>query len=239
LLTWEHDLMTRLTGQQIADEGLHGWVYLLGGLQTRIATRDFTTGLSVVNAIGTAAEDMNHHPDLDLRYSHIDVRVTSHDERGVTDRDIRLARTITSIAADASVRLESANLSRLELALDTPAHESVHPFWAAVLAMEHLSGPDFGDELRDPSDGLPTIWFQASGSEEPRQRWHPDVWVDPTQVQPRIDAALAAGGTLVSSAEAPSFWVLADPEGNRVCLCTWQERDGQSGSFLDPGSAPP
>jgi hypothetical protein len=38
------------------------------------------------------------------------------------------------------------------------------------------------------------------------------------------DAAVAAGGTLVSDDEAPAFWVLADPEGNRMCLCTWQER---------------
>jgi 4a-hydroxytetrahydrobiopterin dehydratase len=150
--------------------------------------------------------------------------LTSNGEHGVTDRDIRLARTISSIAANAGVQLESANVSRLELALDTPTAESVLPFWAAVLAMEHLSGPDFGDELRDPSDALPTVWFQTSGSEEPRQRWHPDVWVDPAQVQSRIDAALAVGGALVSDAEAPSFWVLADPEGNRVCLCTWQDR---------------
>jgi 4a-hydroxytetrahydrobiopterin dehydratase len=216
--------MTKLTGQQIADAGLDGWIYLLGGLQTRIHTRDFATGLSVVNAIGNAAEEMNHHPDLNLRYTHVDARLTSNGEHGVTDRDIRLARTISSIAANAGVQLESANVSRLELALDTPTAESVLPFWAAVLAMEHLSGPDFGDELRDPSDALPTVWFQTSGSEEPRQRWHPDVWVDPAQVQSRIDAALAVGGALVSDAEAPSFWVLADPEGNRVCLCTWQDR---------------
>jgi 4a-hydroxytetrahydrobiopterin dehydratase len=217
--------MTKLTGKQIAAEGLGEWAYLLGGLQTRIRTRNFATGLTVVNAIGAAAEEMNHHPDIDLRYTHVDVRLTSHDANGVTDRDIRLARTITSIAADAGAQPESANVSRLELALDTPAREAVLPFWAAVMAMEHQSGPDIGDELRDPSDALPTIWFQTSGSEEPRQHWHADVWVDPAQVQPRIDAALAAGGTLVSDAEAPSFWVLADPEGNRVCLCTWQQRD--------------
>ena len=216
--------MSKLTGQQIADEGLDGWAYLLGGLQTRIHTKDFATGLSVVNAIGAAAEEMNHHPDLTLRYTHVDIRLTSHDERAVTDRDIRLGRVISSIAAAAGVQLDSSNVSRLELALDTPARESILPFWAAVLATEHLSGPGFGDELRDPADGLPTVWFQASGSEEPRQRWHLDMWIDPAQVQPRIDAALAVGGTLVSDAEAPSFWVLADPQGNRVCLCTWQSR---------------
>jgi 4a-hydroxytetrahydrobiopterin dehydratase len=221
---WKDDLMSKLTGQQIADERLDGWAYLLGGLQTRIHTRNFATGLSVVNAIGAAAEEMNHHPDFNLRYTHVDVRLTSHDEGAVTDRDIRLARAISSIAAAAGVQLDSANVSRLELALDTPARESILPFWSAVLATEHLSGSDFGDELRDPADGLPTVWFQTSGSEEPRQRWHLDMWVDPAQVQPRIDAALAAGGTLVSDAEAPSFWVLADPQGNRACLCTWQDR---------------
>jgi 4a-hydroxytetrahydrobiopterin dehydratase len=214
--------MPKLTGQQIADEGLRGWAHLLGGLQTRIDTGTFATGLSVVTAIGAAAEELGHHPDLDLRPGHVDARLTSHDEHGVTVRDVQLARAITAIADDAGLRLGSGGVSRLELALDTPAQESVLPFWAAVLAMEHRSGPDIGDELRDPN--LPTIWFQASGGQEPRQRWHLDVWVEPAQVQARIDAAVAAGGTLVSDAEAPSFWVLADPEGNRVCLCTWQER---------------
>lgn len=216
--------MSKLTGQQIADEGLDGWAYLLGGLQTRIHTKNFATGLSVVNAIGAAAEDMSHHPDINVRYTHVDIRLTSHDEHGVTDRDVRLARSVSSIAAAAGARLDSSGVSRLELALDTPARESIVPFWAAVLATEHLSGTDFGDELCDPADGLPTVWFQESGSEEPRQRWHLDLWVEPAQVQPRIEAALAAGGTLVSDEEAPSFWVLADPEGNRACLCTWQDR---------------
>jgi 4a-hydroxytetrahydrobiopterin dehydratase len=216
--------MTKLSGQQIADEGLDGWAYLLGGLQTRLHTGNFATGLSVVNAIGEAAEELSHHPDLTVRYAHVDVRLASHDERGVTDRDIRLGRAISSIAADAGVQLDSSSVSRLELALDTPAQESVLPFWAAVLAMEPPSGPGSGDDVRDPADCLPTVWFQASGSEEPRQRWHLDLWIDPAQVQPRIDAALAAGGTLVSDAEAPSVWVLADPQGNRACLCTWQDR---------------
>lgn len=217
--------MTKLSGQQIADAGLDGWAYLLGGLQTRIRTSNFAAGLSVVNAIGAAAEEMNHHPDLVLRYTAVDVRLTSHDTGGVTDRDVRLARAISAIAADAGAALDSSAASRLELALDTPARESVLPFWAAVLGMKPAADDQHAqDEIRDPADGLPAVWFQPSGSEEPRQRWHPDIWVDPAQVQPRIDAALAAGGTLVSDAQAPSFWVLADPDGNQACLCTWQDR---------------
>ena len=211
----------KLTGQQIADADLSGWVNLLGGLQTRMRTGDFATGLKVVNAIGAAAEDMDHHPDVDLRYGHVDVRLSSHDVGGLTERDVRLARRISEIATEADVELDGMVTARLELALDTPAHERVLPFWAAVMAMEPAAN---GVDVADPADALPLIWFQSSGSEEPRQRWHPDVWVDPSQVQPRIDAALAAGGTLVSDAEAPSFWVLADPDGNRMCLCTWQDR---------------
>jgi 4a-hydroxytetrahydrobiopterin dehydratase len=217
----KHEVMTKLTGQQIADQAPDGWVYLLDGLRTRVRTPDFATGLSLVNAIGAAAEKMNHHPDLDLRYNHLDLMLTSHDVRGVTDRDIRLARTITSIVADAGLDIESAGVSRLELALDTPAVESVLPFWRAVLQMADATD----DELRDPFGVLPAVWFQRSGDEEPRQRWHLDMLVDPAEVRPRIEAALAAGGTLVSDKDAPRFWVLADPEGNKVCLCTWQERD--------------
>lgn len=217
--------MTKLTGPQIADEGLDGWVLLAGSLHTRVPTPDFATGLELVTAIGAAAEEMDHHPDLDLRYSHLDIALISHDTRGVTGRDVRLARAISGIVAEAGLQLAGLAVSRFELALDTPQREQVLPFWRAVLAMEDLARYGVDDEINDPAGALPAVWFQPSGSEEARQRWHPDVWVDPAAVQPRIDAALAAGGTLVSDAAAPSFWVLADAEGNRVCLCTWQARD--------------
>jgi 4a-hydroxytetrahydrobiopterin dehydratase len=222
--------MTRetMTGQHVADAGLDGWAYLIaygaGGLQTRLHTKDFATGLEIVNAIGEAAEEMDHHPDLDLRYSRIDVRLTSHDAGGVTDRDVRLARRISEIATAAGAEAECRSVSLIELAIDTPDYNKLGPFWAAVLAAKHVTGDGFAD-VADPHQVLPLIWFQPSGSEEPRQRWHPDIWIDPAQVQPRIDAAVAAGGTLVSAEEAPSFWVLSDPDGNKVCLCTWQQRD--------------
>jgi len=217
--------MTKLTGREIAERAPDGWVYLLGGLQTRLRTGDFAAGLALVNAIGAAAEEMDHHPDLDLRYGYVDVRTSSHDVGAVTVRDLRLARTISDLAADAGVTPDRAGLARLEMAIDTPASAGIVSFWAAVLGMEHRDHDGVNDEVRDVAGVLPTIWFQESGSDEPRQRWHPDLWVDPGEVQPRIDAAVAAGGTLVSDAKAPSFWVLADPEGNRVCLCTWQDRD--------------
>lgn len=210
--------MDKLTGQQIADAGLTGWVYLPGGLHTRIATGGFAAGLALVDRIGAAAQEQDHHPDLDLRYAFVDVRLTSHDAGGVTDADVRLARDISRFAADAGHELRGAERSLVELALDSPDHAEVRGFYTAALA---YTGED---DLSDPAGALPTVWFQWSGTQEPRQRWHLDVWVDPGEVQPRIDAALAAGGRLVDDSHAPSFWVLADAQGNRLCLCTWQER---------------
>jgi 4a-hydroxytetrahydrobiopterin dehydratase len=45
------------------------------------------------------------------------------------------------------------------------------------------------------------------------------------EAEQRIEAALAAGGRMTYTDEAPAFWVLADAEGNEVCVCTWQGRD--------------
>lgn len=217
--------MTKLSGPQIADAGLAGWVHLLGGLQTRIATPDLTTGLSLITAVAAAAEKINYpDPALDLRSRSIEIRLTTASVRGVSELDLVLARAVSAIAADAGLATGRAGVTRLELALDTPAAAAVAPFWAAVLAADHSSDPDYGDEVREEHDALPVVWFQRSGRDEPRQRWHPDLWIDPAEVRPRIDAALAAGGILVSDAEAPSFWILADPDGNQICLCTWQDR---------------
>lgn len=211
-----------LSGQQIVEAGLDGWTFLLHyglhGLQTRIHTQDFAAGLQVVNAIGQAAEELHHHADLDLRPSRVDVRLVSgYDAGGVTEVDVRLARRISAIAAAAGAEMECDSLSRFELALDTPDQEKIAPFWAAVLDREYVSGDGWGD-VGDRNQVHPIIWFQRSGSEEARQRWHLDVWVDPAQVQARIDAAVAAGGTLVGGA------TLSDPDGNKVCLCSWHGR---------------
>ena len=58
-----------------------------------------------------------------------------------------------------------------------------------------------------------------------RNRLHFDVWVPHDEARRRIEATVTAGGKLINDAEAPAFWVLADPEGNEACVTTWQGRD--------------
>jgi 4a-hydroxytetrahydrobiopterin dehydratase len=62
-----------------------------------------------------------------------------------------------------------------------------------------------------------------------RNRIHLDITVPHDRAQERIDAALAAGGTLVTDEHARAFWVLADAEGNEACICTWQDRRSSGG----------
>jgi 4a-hydroxytetrahydrobiopterin dehydratase len=104
----------------------------------------------------------------------------------------------------------------------------VRQFWQAVTGYVDEPGPsELGDSaLLDPLRRGPAIWFQQMDAPRPqRNRIHLDVDVPAELAQPRIEAALAAGGTLVNADEAPAFWVLADPEGNEACICTWQGRD--------------
>ena len=215
----------KLTSREVEDLAPPGWVLLVDGLQTRIDVDDLASGAALVSRIGAAARERGHGPVLTLRSDAVDVRLTTPEVHGVTADDVVLAETITRLAEESGLTTASTAVTRLELALDTPDLEAVSPFWAAVLGAEQRSGPDFGNEVRDATDTLPTVWFQRSGSTEPRQHWHLDVWIDPAEVPARINAARAAGGELVSDAEAPAFWVLADPQGNKVCLCTWQSRD--------------
>jgi 4a-hydroxytetrahydrobiopterin dehydratase len=215
----------KLTVQEILDAGLDDWRRLATALHTRFRTNGFDKGLALVNAIGEVAEEMDHHPDLDLRWGQVDVKTSSHDVSGITGRDVRLARRISEIAAGMGIAAAPDQVQALELALDTADYARVKPFWHAVLGMGE-GRPGVDDEVVDPSGVLPSLWFQGTDAHAtPRQRFHLDIWVPHDVADQRIAAALEAGGTLVSDAEAPSFTVLADADGNKVCVCTCLARE--------------
>ena len=210
-----------LRGTEILEARLDGWRKVLDRLIVRYETGDFNSGTALVTKIAEAADAAHHHPDVDLRYPHVTVSLRSHDVDAITPRDIRLARKISELAAASGISAASHAPDVLELALDTSDQENVKPFWAAILGYEETD-----DEVSDKAARTPTVWFQHTDSDAPdRQRWHLDISVPHDVAQERIKAALDAGGTLVSDERAPAFWVLADPEGNKACICTWESRD--------------
>ncbi len=209
---------SRLTPADVSqDAELADWRVVLGRLQTRFATGDFVTGAHLVDAVTQAAEELGHHPDLDLRYPHVTVTTVSHDVGHLTDRDRQLAVRISAAARDLGVDAVPLEGSALEVVLDVTDPDRVRPFWAAVLGRE---ADDDGD-LADPAGRQPTLWFQRMDEPRPqRNRVHLDVSVPADLAEQRVADALAAGGTLVTDAHAPRWWVLADAEGNEVCVCT-------------------
>ncbi|WP_238343054.1 4a-hydroxytetrahydrobiopterin dehydratase [Nocardioides cynanchi] len=214
-----------LTERELVDERLDDWRMLIDRLHASFDTGDFVRAVRLVDAITTAAEEMGHHPDLDLAYGRLDVRLISHDVGGVTSRDVALARTISELARAAGVTPHPERTSVLELGLDSADASEIRPFWAALLDYDTVEA--WGEiQLHDATGRRASIWFQPTGPHDvPRQRWHLDLRVPPEVVEARIAAAIAAGGELVDDTAAPAFWVLADPQGNRACLTTWQGRE--------------
>jgi 4a-hydroxytetrahydrobiopterin dehydratase len=217
--------VNRLSTQDVLDAGLDDWRKLAQALHTRYRIADFTAGAAFVAAVAEAAEAAGHHPDLKIISGAVDVSLCTHEDGlWITQRDIHLAEKISQIARQQGLTPEPAVVAQLEIALDTANEDRVAPFWSVLLT----GSPDnkIYDSVFDPTSRVPNLWFQ--GTEErptPRQRWHFDLWLAPEAAADRITAAVAAGGSVVDDSEAPSFTVLADPDGNRVCICTCLERD--------------
>ncbi|MEM9563717.1 MAG: VOC family protein [Actinomycetota bacterium] len=214
----------RLTADEVATlDGLDQWRVVLQTLRADFETGSYPAAADLVRAIADAAEQAAHHPDLDVRYpGRVGVALTTHATGGLTMADVELARSISALAAAAGANPSQEMSQLLELAIDASDIEAIRPFWRAVLGYHQL---DDGT-LVDPARRGPVVWFQRM--DEPRRqrnRIHLDVDVPHDEADARIAAALAAGGTLVSDRRARAFWILADAEGNEVCVCTWQDRN--------------
>ena len=54
--------------------------------------KDFADALAYVNAVGALAEEMDHHPDIDIRWNTVTLRLSTHSAGGLTQLDLELAR---------------------------------------------------------------------------------------------------------------------------------------------------
>lgn len=210
-----------LSRAEASEQAPDGWRHVLDAIVARYETGDFTAGARFVQRIAELADAADHHPDVDLRYPHVTVRLASHDVDAITRRDTGLAAAIHAAADELGVAIGRAP-DQVELGLDTADPTRLSPFYAALLG--YAANGD--DGLVDPAARGVPLWFQNSTSDAPdRQRWHVDVTVPHDLADERLRAVFDAGGTLVDDTHAPSFWVVADADGNRSCICTWQSRD--------------
>jgi 4a-hydroxytetrahydrobiopterin dehydratase len=199
------------------------WRRLAQPLAARYRAPDGVAAAAFAAAVARASADAGHGaPEIRLADCLVDVHLYSVDRNGarrIAERDLRLARAVTEKAREAGLTPLPLEVTQVEFALDVADHALAGPFWAALLTGS--AGNAVLDGVFDPTHRVPAVWFQQTDDHPvPRQRWHPDVWLAPEAAPARIAAAVAAGGTVVDASRAPSFTVLADPEGNRVCVCT-------------------
>ena len=62
-------------------------------------TNSFLDGLALIAKLAVHAELMNHHPAIELTYTNVIVRLTTHDVAGLTKLDFELAKRIDAIRA--------------------------------------------------------------------------------------------------------------------------------------------
>jgi 4a-hydroxytetrahydrobiopterin dehydratase len=91
--------MARLSDTEIDERlsGLDGWARSGDAIVKQFEKGDFKGSVDFVNRLTPEAEDMNHHPDLEISWSTVTVSITTHSEGGLTENDFELARRIDAL----------------------------------------------------------------------------------------------------------------------------------------------
>jgi 4a-hydroxytetrahydrobiopterin dehydratase len=67
------------------------------GLRRTVELPGFRDAVAAIVAIADVAEELDHHPDIDLRWRTLHLELVSHSDGGVTDLDLELARRIDAL----------------------------------------------------------------------------------------------------------------------------------------------
>jgi 4a-hydroxytetrahydrobiopterin dehydratase len=79
--------------------GLPGWAVRDGELERTYTFASFPAGIAFVTRMAEAAERAAHHPDIDIRYDKVTLRLSTHSEGGITEKDVALAKEAEALAA--------------------------------------------------------------------------------------------------------------------------------------------
>jgi 4a-hydroxytetrahydrobiopterin dehydratase len=80
---------------------LPGWVRRGNTLVKSYKFKTFRAGIDFVNRAAAVADRMDHHPDIDIRYTKIVCTLSTHDAGGITQKDLALAGELEGLATDA------------------------------------------------------------------------------------------------------------------------------------------
>jgi 4a-hydroxytetrahydrobiopterin dehydratase len=198
---------------------LPDWRGRVGALHAAFRLPSPGAALELVAAVGDLAQELDHHPDVDWRYDHVFVTSTTHSAgRQVSALDVALARRVSGLAQSLGAQPRPDLPRTVEIGVDARDPSAVAGAWRAALGYaEHSSGT-----LYDPFGRGPSVWFQVTDDPAP-SRLHLDVSVAAEVAEGVVEAAVAAGARR-DDTFAPSWVVLTDAAGDRLCICTPEGR---------------
>ena len=201
--------------------GVDDWRVLFSGAHAYFRTGSFAEAARFAAAIAEVAEVLGHFPDVDLRPEGVTVRSASGEYGRLSQRDVELARAISTEARKLGIVADPSQVQVMGIAVAQDAGRDVGPFWAAALGYRSL-GPK--EDVVDRHRRNPHVSFQELRRSRPgRGRIHIDVSVPADQAEARVAAALEAGGRLADGTHAPEWWTLASPENHGVDIAAWPD----------------
>ena len=92
--------MARLNDEEIGERlgRLQGWERDGDAIRKTYEGEDFMSSVDLVNRLAPVAEEMNHHPDLEISWNKVTVTLSTHSEGGLTENDFELAGRIDGVA---------------------------------------------------------------------------------------------------------------------------------------------
>ena len=203
----------------LAAEGLEDWVVLHGGPTAVFQTESLAAAADLAALIAQLPELDGTPAHLSIVSQSLTVRLT-REVSNTKIEHIDLARRISKIAESFGAVAKPEKVQEVQFAIAAKPDAIDVEFWRAVLG--YL--PMLDDAGIDPLGVSSNVWMQEiDENKHLRHAMHLDVSVAKEHAQSRVDAAVKAGGVIVDSSNAPSYWILADRSGNKVCVVAWPD----------------
>ena len=76
---------------------LENWIFSDNAIEKKFLFKNFSEALAFILQVGLLAEKLNHHPEILNVYNKVQIRLTTHDANGVTEKDFELAKRIEEL----------------------------------------------------------------------------------------------------------------------------------------------
>jgi 4a-hydroxytetrahydrobiopterin dehydratase len=207
----------------LAAEGLQDWAVLHGGPTAVFRTDTLASAANLAGAIAQLPELDPSHIQLTIVSKRLTVRLR-REVWEIENKHIDLARAISKIAKSLGSVADLSQVQEVQVAISAKPNAIDLDFWRAVLGYESMAD----DNAIDPLGNSSTVWMQELDEGKALgHAMHLDVSVSRQDVEARVAAAVKAGGVIVDDSHAPSYWILSDRSGNKVCIVAWP--DGAAG----------